>query len=84
MTDKAKLIFLVLTICGTLCILGALVVVGYLYQQNSATLAVSVPGQIPQAALFFGYVIMPAALTFLAGGGMITAGTWIGVKSGPR
>jgi hypothetical protein len=81
MTDKAKLIFLVLTISGTLCIWASLVAICFLYQQNAAVPAMPAPsGAVPREVMFGVFVGLPSLVTFVAGIGMAIVGIVFGLK----
>jgi hypothetical protein len=79
MNDKAKLIFLVLTICGTLCILASLGSMVYLYPLNSAELYSSVNHHGASPLVFAGFVGLPSLASFVAGAVMLKIGIQTGL-----
>jgi hypothetical protein len=83
MSEKSKVMFLTLVICGTLCILGALGTIGYLYLQNALQLALpDTPGTIPKTVTFFCFVGIPSAIAGAAGIGMIVVGIRTAMNDG--
>jgi hypothetical protein len=75
MNEKSKLLFAVLTICGTLCILGSLAVAAILFQANSEALTSSTISS-QQEFVFAIFAWGPSLLTLLTGIGMVTFGVW--------
>jgi hypothetical protein len=76
MNEKSKLLFVVLTICGTLCILGALAVAAILFEANADALTTSniSSGQEHREIVFAIFAWGPSLLTLLTGVGMVTVG----------
>jgi hypothetical protein len=79
MSEKSKLLFTVLSICGTICILGALIVSAVLFQMNAAILtAGNLSSNSEHRELIFGvFAWGPSLLTLVAGIAMVS----IGVRS---
>jgi hypothetical protein len=85
MSEKSKMLFQFLTVCGTLCILASLGGLLYLYLQNAALMGTSVPnGAMPKELSFMMFVLAPAAIVFATGLGMVVVGVWFGLKNDSR
>ena len=83
MSEKSKMLFQFLTVCGTLCILASLGGLLYLYLQNAPLMGISVPsgaGGIPKEMSFIMFAVAPATVVFITGVGMVIAGVWFGLK----
>ena len=76
MNERSRLLFIVLTICGTICILGALVAAAVLYQMNSVQLnAVDTGSAMAHKEFVFAlFAWGPSLMTLVAGIGMVTIG----------
>jgi hypothetical protein len=85
MSEKSKMLFQFLTVCGTLCILASLGGVLYLYLQNAALMGTPVSDRaMPREISFFMFVVAPAAVVFIAGLAMVAIGIWHGIKGDSR
>ena len=83
MSDKAKTMFHVLTTCGTLCILGSLAAVSYVYLQTYDRMWLPItPSEMPRTVAFFAFVVVPAAAVGLVGLGMVVGGAWVAIRDG--
>jgi hypothetical protein len=81
MTEKSKMLFQFLTVCGTLCILASLGGTLYLYLQNAPLMGIgATSGAIPKEVSFFMFVVVPAAIVFSTGLGMVIFGVKIALK----
>jgi hypothetical protein len=76
MSERSKLLFITLTICGTICILGALITAASLYQMNVASLTAPATGSESSHRdfLFATFAAGPAFVTLATGIGMVTVG----------
>jgi hypothetical protein len=76
MSERSKLLFIMLTICGTLCILGALIAAVCLYQMNAESLAAPAASyeREHKNTMFAIFGFGPPILTLLAGIGMVAFG----------
>ncbi len=84
MRDRFGLIFVVLAACGTLCILGSLGVLGYLYNSHAAAIAVANPGpgDFPMYFVsFLLFVLVPALITIIEGICLLVTGIRIGQRT---
>jgi hypothetical protein len=78
-------LFQFLTVCGTLCILAALVGVLFLYLQNAPLMGTgATAGAMPKEATFLMFVIAPAAIVFATGLGMVIFGVRIALNDNSR
>ena len=85
MSEKSKMLFQFLTVCGTLCILASLGGLLYLYLQNAALMGIGATGgAMPKEISFFMFAVAPAAVVFATGLGMVIAGVWFGLKGDSR
>jgi hypothetical protein len=75
--EKSKLMFLVLAICGTACMLAALVAITYLYHQHAPQFAEEEKKAIIPFVFFVG---IPSAAGFVVGAVLVAAGVSIGLK----
>jgi hypothetical protein len=81
MSEKSKMLFQFLTVCGTLCILASLGGLLYLYLQTAALMGTSVPpGAVPKEISFLMFVVAPAAAVSATGLGMVVVGVWFGLN----
>ena len=80
MANKS-LMFVVLTICGTVCILASLVAVTWLYHSHAALLEIHDPHGIPPEVKFAVFVGLPSLVGFIIGFKLVKTGVDIGVKS---
>jgi hypothetical protein len=81
MSEKSKMLFQFLTVCGTLCILASLGGVLYLYLENAVLMgAGAISGSIPKEVSFFMFVVTPAAIVFATGLGMVIFGIRVALK----
>jgi len=79
MSDRFGLIFVVLVVCGTLCILGSLAALGLLFNSHAAAMSVANPHGFPVYVLtFLFFVVAPALLTSFAGIWLVATGIRIG------
>ncbi|HEV2972404.1 MAG TPA: hypothetical protein VGY55_20695 [Pirellulales bacterium] len=80
MENKSTLMFVVLALCGTACILASIGVVTYLYHEHAA--------QIEQASAnsekFGLFVAFPSMAGFVVGAALMATGIWIGLKDKAR
>jgi flagellar basal body-associated protein FliL len=76
MSEKSKLLFIMLSICGTICILGALIVAAVLFQANATTLTTqNMSSQQEHTEIVFAiFAWGPSFLTLIAGIGMVAFG----------
>lgn len=74
--EKSKLMFLVLTICGTLCVLLSLVTVACLYHQHAPEFAHDKDAMVPFAL----FAAVPSVAGFVVGGILAATGISIGLK----
>jgi hypothetical protein len=80
-SEKSKLLFQFLVVCGTLCILASLGGLLYLYLQTATLMGTLVPaGAVPKEISFMMFVVAPVAAVCATGLGMVVAGVWFGVK----
>jgi hypothetical protein len=74
--------FLVLLVCGTLCILGSLAVLGLLFNSHAAAVSVANPHDFPVYVFtFLLFVVAPALITIFAGIWLARTGIRIGQKT---
>ncbi len=76
--EKSKLMFLVLAICGTACILVSLVAVTYLYHERATQLAEGDKDKTLVPFAFF--VALPSLAGFVIGAILVATGVSIGLK----
>jgi amino acid transporter len=82
MRDRFGLIFLVLVVCGTLCILGALVVLGMLFNSHALAMSVANPHEFPVYVFtFMLFVLTPALIAIFTGIWLARTGIRIGQKT---
>ena len=82
MRDRFGLIFVVLAVCGTLCILGSLAVLGLLFNSHAAAMSVANPREFPVYVFtFLLFVVAPALITIFAGIWLAGTGIRIGQKT---
>lgn len=82
MRDRFGLMFLVLLVCGTLCILGSLAVLGLLFNSHAAAVSVANPHDFPVYVFtFLLFVVAPALITIFAGIWLARTGIRIGQKT---
>lgn len=72
------MMFLVLTICGTVSILASIGVMAYLFHKNFELMAEKGANAVGP---FVGFVGFPLFLTFVFGVGLVVAGVRIGLKT---
>jgi hypothetical protein len=80
MENKPALIFLVLAIAGTACMLASLGAVTYLYHQHAAQLEARSYSEFPPAGQFAVFVGLPALASFVVGALLVWSGIRIGLK----
>ena len=79
MEKRHGMMFLVLSICGTVSTLASIGVMAYLFQKNFELLS----SKGSDAVLpFVGFVALPMFFTFVFGLGLVIAGVRIGLESG--
>jgi hypothetical protein len=82
MRDRFGLIFVVLAVCGTLCMLGSLAVLGLLFNSHAAAMSVANPHEVPTYVFtFLLFVVAPALIAMIAGIWMAGTGIRIGQKT---
>ena len=82
MRDRFGLIFVVLVVSGTLCILGSLTVLGLLFNSHAAAMSVANPHEFPVYVItFLFFVVVPALIIILAGIWLAGTGIRIGQKT---
>jgi len=82
MRDRFGLIFVVLVVCGTLCILGSLAVLGLLFNSHAAAMSVANPHEFPVYVFtFLLFVVAPALITIFAGIWLAGTGIRIGQQT---
>ena len=82
MRDRFGLIFVVLAVCGTLCILGALAVLGLLFNSHALAMSEANPRGAPVYVLtFVFFVVVPAVFIIFAGIWLDGTGIRIGQKT---
>ena len=82
MRDRFGLIFVVLAVCGTLCILGSLAVLGLLFNSHAAAMSMANRHEFPvYVVTFLFFVVVPAVLIMLAGIWLVGTGIRIGQKN---
>jgi len=82
MRDRFGLIFVVLMVCGTSCILGALTVLGLIFNSHAAAMSEANPHEFPVYVFtFMLFVVAPAVITIFAGIWMAGTGIRIGQKT---
>jgi hypothetical protein len=79
MATKSAVIFVMLVLCGTICILASLTTISLLYHLHATRLAMPVEyPALPNEIAFGIFVALPSALAFLAGVVLLV----IGIRSG--
>ena len=82
MRDRFGLIFVVLAVCGTLCILSSLAILGLLFNSHAAAMSVANPHEFPAYVVtFLFFVVVPVLITIFAGIWMAGTGVRIGQKT---
>jgi hypothetical protein len=87
MRDRFGLIFVLLVVCGTLCILGSLAFLGLLFNSHAVAMSVASRGGAPMSAYvvnFLFFVLLPALISFFAGVWMVKTGIRIGQTTTPE
>ena len=85
MSEKSKMLFQFLTVCGTLCILASLGGLLYLYLQTAAIMGTQAPpGAMPKEMSFMMFILAPAAAVSATGLGMVVVGVWFALKNDSR
>ncbi len=87
MRDRFGLIFVLLVVCGTLCILGSLAFLGLLFNSHAVAMSVVSPGGSPMfvyIANFLFFVLLPALISIFAGVWMVKTGIRIGQTNTPE
>ena len=74
--EKSKLMFLVLAICGTACVLGSLFAITHLYHEHAAQLAEGEKNVLP----FLFSVAIPSVAGIVIGAVMVLTGVSIGLR----
>jgi hypothetical protein len=74
--EKSKLMFLVLAICGTACVLGSLYAITHLYHEHAAQLAEGEKNVLP----FLGFVAIPSFAGIVIGAVLMVTGVSIGLR----
>ncbi len=77
--EKSKVVFLVLTICGTLCVLMSLFAVTYLYHQHAPQFAEQHDTDKTIVPFAF-FVAIPSLVGFIIGGILVATGIAVGLK----
>ncbi len=82
MRDRFSFVFVVLVLCGTLCILGSLAVLGLLFNSHAAAMSVANKHEFPVYVCAFAFfVVAPALLTIFAGIWLVITGVRIGQQT---
>ena len=91
MRDRFGLIFVLLVVCGTLCILGALAFLGLLFNSHAVAMSVVSRGGPMFASVakfyvvnFLFFVLLPALISIFAGVWMVKTGIRIGQTTTPE
>jgi peptidoglycan biosynthesis protein MviN/MurJ (putative lipid II flippase) len=74
--EKSRLMFLVLAVCGTACVLVSLFAITHLYHEHAAQLAEGEKNFIP----FLFFVAIPSFAGIVIGAVMIVKGVSIGLR----
>jgi len=82
MRDRFGLMFVVLVVCGTLCILGSLTVLALLFNSHAAAMSVANSHDFPVYVFtFLLFVVAPALITVFAGIWLARTGIRVGQKT---
>jgi hypothetical protein len=82
MRDRFGLIFVVLVVCGTLCILDSLAVLGLLFNSHAAAMSTANNHQFPVYVFtFLLFVVAPALIAMFGGIWFVRTGIRIGQKT---
>ena len=82
MRDRFGLIFVVLAVCGTLCILWSLGVSGYLFNSHAAAISEANKYSFPMYFFsFLLFVLVPASLVIFVGIWLLRTGIRIGQRT---
>ena len=83
MQDRFGLIFVVLVVCGTFCILGSLAVVGLLFNSHAAAMSAATNSREPPVYFlaFLLFVLVPAFIAIFAGIWLARTGIRIGQQT---
>jgi hypothetical protein len=80
MENKSTVMFVVLALCGTACILASIGVVTYLYHEHAA----QIEQDSANSEKFGLFVAFPSMAGFVVGAALVATGIWIGLKDKAR
>ena len=75
--EKSKLVFLVLAVCGTACVLGSLWAINFQYHEHAVQFARGQPEDLIPFVFFVG---LPALAVFVIGVVLVKVGISIGLR----